>query len=75
MSLLIGQEMIQHEHLRAVLLCESDRSAISGIAGLCETVGAAGQFLKPGDCCSQAEAAEPARDPIWSKQRSGLSLR
>ena len=43
-SLLIGQEMIQHEHLRAVLLCESDRSAILGIAGLCETVGAAGQF-------------------------------
>ena len=43
-SLLIGQEMIQHDYLRAVLLCESDRSAILGIAGLCETVGAAGQF-------------------------------
>ena len=43
-SLLIGQEMIQHEHLRAVLLCESDRSAILEIAGLCETVGATGQF-------------------------------
>ena len=47
-SLLIGQEMIQHEHLRAVLLCTqteaSDRSIILGIAGLCKVVGVAGQF-------------------------------
>ena len=43
-SLLIGQKVVQHEHLRAVLLCKSDRSAILGIAGLCEAIGAVGQF-------------------------------
>ena len=43
-SLLIGQKMIQHEPLRAVLIYEADRSTVLGIAGLCEAVGAAGGF-------------------------------
>ena len=42
--LLIGQKMIQHKHLRAVLLCEADSSTILEMAGLCKAVGAAGQF-------------------------------